>query len=76
MDEPVVVFSTSSDVEASVVMALLDSHGIELSRVGPHQAIWPMTVSPLGRSRGGGGRRPGAASSRNHRRTSARASGC
>jgi len=28
MNEPIVVFTTSSDIEASVVIALLDSHGI------------------------------------------------
>jgi ribonuclease III len=49
MDEPVVIFSTSSDVEASVVMALLDSHGIPSYRASGHaQAIWPMAVSALG----------------------------
>ena len=30
---PVVVFDTASDIEASVVMALLDSHGIGAFRV-------------------------------------------
>ena len=45
----VVVFVTSSDIEASVVMALLDSHGIEVIRAsGNTQGIWPMTVSALG----------------------------
>lgn len=47
--DPVVVFSTSSDIEASVVMALLDSHGIPSYRVsGNTQAIWPMAVNALG----------------------------
>jgi len=46
---PVVVFHTSSHIEASVVMALLDSHGIESFRIsGNPQAIWPMTVNALG----------------------------
>lgn len=46
---PVVVFSTASDIEASVVMALLDSHGIESFRSsGNTQAIWPMAVNMLG----------------------------
>jgi ribonuclease-3 len=46
---PVVVFLTSSNIEASVVMALLDSHGIESFRIsGNPQAIWPMTVNALG----------------------------
>ena len=47
---PVVVFDTASDIEASVVMALLDSHGIGAFRVsGNPQAIWPMAVTSLGR---------------------------
>jgi len=46
---PVVVFHTSSNIEASVVMALLDSHGIQSFRIsGNPQAIWPMTVNALG----------------------------
>ena len=64
MSEPVVVFTTSSDIEASVVMALLDSHGIHSFRAtGNPQAIWPMAVNPLGRDprRGGGGRGRGGA---------------
>jgi ribonuclease-3 len=49
MGEPVIVFSTASDIEASVVMALLDSHGITSFRVsGNTQAIWPMAVNALG----------------------------
>jgi ribonuclease-3 len=47
--EPVVVFSTSSDIEASVIVALLDSHGIDSFRIsGNPQAIWPMAVNALG----------------------------
>jgi ribonuclease-3 len=47
--EPVVVFTTSSDVEASVVMSLLESHGIDSLRIsGNTQALWPMAVNPLG----------------------------
>ena len=50
--EPVVVFTTSSDIEASVVMALLDSHGIESFRAsGNTQAIWPMAVNMFGEIR-------------------------
>ena len=50
--EPVVVFTTRSDIEASVVTALLDSHGIVSFRVtGNPQALWPMAVSPLGEIR-------------------------
>src|SRR5918996_6174124 len=46
---PVVVFDTSSDIEASVIVALLDSHGIDSFRVtGNTQAIWPMAVNSLG----------------------------
>ena len=49
MSEPVVVFTTSSDIEASIVIALLDSHGIEGFRVsGNVNAILPMAVNPLG----------------------------
>jgi len=48
----VVVFTTSSDIEASVVMALLDSHGIEAIRASANtQGVWPMAVSPLGEIR-------------------------
>jgi ribonuclease-3 len=49
MNEPVVVFTTSSDIEASVVIALLDSHGIQGFRAtGNANALWPMAVNPLG----------------------------
>jgi len=49
MSEPVVVFTTSSDIEASVVMALLDSVGIQSIRAtGNANALWPMAVNPLG----------------------------
>ena len=52
MGEPVVVFTTASDIEASVVMALLDSHGIQSFRAsGNTQAIWPMAVNALGQIR-------------------------
>jgi ribonuclease-3 len=52
MNEPVVVFRTSSDIEASVVMALLESHGIHSLRVsGNPQAILPMAVNALGEIR-------------------------
>ena len=47
--QPRVVFTTTSDIEASVVMALLDSHGIPRFRIsGNPQAIWPMVVNALG----------------------------
>ena len=46
---PQVVFITTSDIEASVVTALLDSHGIHSFRIsGNPQAIWPMAVNALG----------------------------
>jgi ribonuclease III len=46
---PVIVFDTSSNIEASVVIALLDSHGIHSFRIsGNPQAIWPMAVNSLG----------------------------
>src|SRR3954467_190175 len=49
MSAPVVIFTTSSDIEASVVMALLDSQGIESFRAsGNTHAIWPMAVNALG----------------------------
>ena len=49
MSVPVIVFTTSSDIEASVVMALLDSHGIQSFRAsGNTQTIWPMAVNALG----------------------------
>jgi ribonuclease-3 len=50
--EPIVVFTTRSDIEASVVTALLDSHGIVSFRMsGNPQALWPMALSPLGEIR-------------------------
>jgi ribonuclease-3 len=50
--EPIVVFTTTSDIEARVVIALLDSHGIGGFRVsGNPQEIWPMAVNPLGEIR-------------------------
>jgi ribonuclease III len=46
---PVVIFTTASDIEASVVMALLDSHGIDSFRsTGNTQTILPMAVNMLG----------------------------
>ena len=49
---PVTVFTTTSDIEASVVTALLDSHGIASFRIsGNPQAIWPMTVNSMGQIR-------------------------
>ena len=49
MAAPRVVFTTTSDIDASVVTALLDSHGIPSFRIsGNPQAIWPMAVNALG----------------------------
>ena len=49
MSTPVVIFETTSDIEASVVAALLDSPGIQNFRIsGNPQAILPMSVSSLG----------------------------
>ena len=49
MMAPRVVFTTRSDIEASVVVGLLDSHGIPSFRIsGNPQAIWPMAVNALG----------------------------
>jgi len=49
---PVVVFATTSDIEASIVLALLDSQGISGFRItGNPQAILPMSMSPLGEVR-------------------------
>jgi len=46
--EPVIVFTSSSDIEARVIVSLLDSHGIDSFRLsGNPQAIWPMAVSAL-----------------------------
>ena len=46
---PHVVFTTRSDIEASVIVALLDSHDIPSFRIsGNPQAIWPMAVNSFG----------------------------
>ncbi len=46
---PVVVFTTSSDIEARVVSSLLDSHDIRNFRLsGNPQALWPMAVPAMG----------------------------
>ena len=52
MSEPVIVFTTSSEIEASIVIALLDSHGIDSFRAsGSTHGIWPMAVNALGQIR-------------------------
>ena len=44
-----VIFRTQSDIEANVVQALLDSHGVESLRTsGPTPGLFPFAVNPLG----------------------------
>ena len=44
-----VIFRTHSDIEANVVEALLDSHGVEALRTaGPNPGLFPFAVNPLG----------------------------
>jgi ribonuclease-3 len=52
VSEPVVVFRTWSDIEASIVRGLLESHGIDASVASdvPH-AVFPLTVNGLGEVR-------------------------
>jgi ribonuclease-3 len=50
--ELVVIFRTHSDIEANVVVALLDSHGIETLRTsGPTPGVFLFKVNPLGETR-------------------------
>lgn len=52
MAELVVIFRTASNIEASIVQALLDSHGIESVRTsGPPASLFPFTVNPMGETR-------------------------
>jgi ribonuclease-3 len=52
MAELIVIFRTASNIEASVVQALLDSHGIESIRTsGPPPTLFPFTVNPMGETR-------------------------
>jgi ribonuclease-3 len=47
-----VVFRTHSDIEAKVVQALLDSHGIESLRTsGPPAGVFPFRLNPMGETR-------------------------
>ena len=49
MADLTVIFRTASNIEASVVQALLDSHGIESVRTSsPPQSVFPMMVNPMG----------------------------
>ncbi len=44
-----VIFRTQSDIEANVVEALLDSHGVDTMRTaGPAPGLFPFSVNPLG----------------------------
>jgi ribonuclease III len=50
--ELTVIFRTASDIEASIVQALLDSHGIRSVRTsGPPPSVFPFAVNPLGETR-------------------------
>ena len=52
MPDLTVIFRTASNIEASVVQALLDSHGIESVRTsGPPASLFPFTVNPMGETR-------------------------
>jgi ribonuclease-3 len=52
MNDPVVVFRTWSDIEASIVRGLLEAHGIDVSLASdvPH-AVFPLTINGLGEVR-------------------------
>lgn len=45
----IVIFRTQSDIEANVIEALLDSHGVEALRTaGPTPGLFPFSLNPLG----------------------------
>ena len=47
-----VIFRTRSDIEANVVEALLDSHGVQTLRTsGPTPGLFPFSITPLGETR-------------------------
>ena len=49
MADLVVIFRTASNIEASVVQALLDSHGIQAVRTsGPPQGVFAFSVNTMG----------------------------
>ena len=52
MSDPIVVFRTWSDIEASIVRGLLEAHGINVSLASdlPH-AVFPLTINGLGEVR-------------------------
>ena len=43
-----VIFRTKSDIEANVVEALLDSHGVETLRTAGPSPVLPFSATPLG----------------------------
>jgi ribonuclease-3 len=52
MPEPVIVFRARSEIEAAVVQALLDAHGIEASVSSDSpQAVFPLAIDGLGEVR-------------------------
>src|SRR5918995_6584234 len=52
MGELTVIFRTASNIEASVVQALLDSHGVESVRTsGPPASVFAFTINPMGETR-------------------------
>jgi ribonuclease-3 len=52
VSDPIVVFRTWSDIEASIVRGLLEAHGIDVNLASdvPH-AVFPLTVNGLGEVR-------------------------
>ena len=52
MADPVVIFRTHSDIEASIVRGLLEAHGVMsiVASAVPH-AVFPLTVNGLGEVR-------------------------
>jgi ribonuclease-3 len=50
--DPVVIFRTQSDIEASIVRALLESHGVMVSLSSPvTHSVFPLNVNELGEVR-------------------------
>ena len=48
LSDLIVIFQTRSDVEASIVRALLESHGVPLVVASPRPQPFPMAVNPFG----------------------------
>ena len=51
MSEPVVIFRTQSNVEASIVRALLESHGLMVMLSSAVATVFPLNVNALGEVR-------------------------